>query len=390
MTDIYKGILQLIKSAITGKAAVISDNFNIDTAFAVIRKHHIVPLAYEGAALCGISKDGQTMQAMFREYCRSSFINDGQLRAVRDLCEAFDENGIDYLPIKGCNIKKLYPKPELRVMGDADILIRTEQYGKIIPVMEKLGYTAELESNHEYAWNTRLLYVELHKYLIPSYNKDYYAYFGDGWKRAVKETGCRYKMSVEDEYIYIFTHFAKHYRDGGIGCNHVTDLWVYKRNYPNMDMQYVEKELKKLRLLEFYKNIMRLVSVWFEESQEDEMTAFITDFIFKSGSWGISENHILSAEVKNAQAAGTTEDGKKKTLLDTVFPNAEALSQRYSILKKTPWLLPIMWAVRWGEAILFRREDIKKRRDVLKFATVDKIETYQQALEYVGLDFRFE
>lgn len=170
----------------------------------------------------------------------------------------------------------------------------------------------------------------------------------------------------------------------------MTDLWVYKRNYPNMDMQYVEKELKKLRLLEFYKNIMRLVSVWFEESQEDEMTAFITDFIFKSGSWGISENHILSAEVKNAQAAGTTEDGKKKTLLDTVFPNAEALSQRYSILKKTPWLLPIMWAVRWGEAILFRREDIKKRRDVLKFATVDKIETYQQALEYVGLDFRFE
>ena len=32
--------------------------------------------------------------------------------------------------------KKLYPKPELRVMGDADILIREEQYDKIKPVMD--------------------------------------------------------------------------------------------------------------------------------------------------------------------------------------------------------------------------------------------------------------
>ena len=39
-----------------------------------------------------------------------------------------EENGIDYLPLKGYNLKKLYPKPELRTMGDADVLIRLADF----------------------------------------------------------------------------------------------------------------------------------------------------------------------------------------------------------------------------------------------------------------------
>ena len=37
-------------------------------------------------------------------------------------------------------MKALYPAPELRVMGDADVLIRLEQYEKIVPLMEKMGF----------------------------------------------------------------------------------------------------------------------------------------------------------------------------------------------------------------------------------------------------------
>ena len=35
----------------------------------------------------------------------------------------------------------MYPKTEMRVMSDADILIRTEQYDKIRPIMVELGYS---------------------------------------------------------------------------------------------------------------------------------------------------------------------------------------------------------------------------------------------------------
>ena len=349
MTDMTrKGILTLIKSAITEESLKLPEAFDIEEAFAEIKRHNIISLAYDGAVRCGVPKANPAMQTMFQLYCRNLLISEGQLQAVQAISDAFDAAGVDYMFIKGCNIKKLYPKPELRVMGDADILIRTEQYAKIVPVMERLGYTAKLESNHEYVWTSKQLFLELHKYLIPSYNRDYYAYFGDGWRLAKKTAGCRYALSVEDEFVYIFTHFARHYRDGGIGCSHVTDLWVYKNSYPDMDMEYIENELRKLQLLEFFNNIMQLVAVWFEDAAGNEITDFISDFIFQSGSW------------------------------------------RYTILNKAPWLLPVFWPVRWVDAALFRRDNIKKRKLEREFATIERIESYQQALEYVGLEFRFE
>ena len=58
----------------------------------------------------------------------------------------------------------------MRTMGDADILIKTEQYERIVPIMNRLGYLPGVESNHEYVWDKKnMLHVELHKMLIQSY-----------------------------------------------------------------------------------------------------------------------------------------------------------------------------------------------------------------------------
>ena len=70
--------------------------------------------------------------------------------------------------LKGCNLKRLYPQPELRLMADADILIRMEQYDQIKSVMQSLGFACERESDHEFIWRTKGLYLELHKRLLPS------------------------------------------------------------------------------------------------------------------------------------------------------------------------------------------------------------------------------
>ena len=58
----------------------------------------------------------------------------------------------------------------MRTMGDADILIKTEQYERIVPIMNRLGYLPGVESNHECVWDKKnMLHVELHKMLIQSY-----------------------------------------------------------------------------------------------------------------------------------------------------------------------------------------------------------------------------
>ncbi len=385
-----KGILTLLRSAITGEHLTLSDDFSIEEALLVIKKHHMMALCYEGAVNCGISPKHPTMQQLFQAYYRGLIISERQIKAIEGLCKAFEDNDIDYLPLKGCNMKALYPKPELRAMGDADILIREEQYDLIKPIVAGLGFEEKSENDHEHTWLSKELYLELHKRLITSYNPDYFAYFGSGWHLAKIQNGNRYSMTVEDEFIYMFTHFARHYRDGGIGCRHVVDLWVYRRSYPKIDENYVKIELKKLHLSEFYENICHLLNVWFEDGKENEKTDFITDFIFNSGSWGQKDSYILSAVAKNVSAGGNVKSGKRKSWVKVVFQPKVELEYRYTILQKAPWLLPAIWVFHWFEVVLFRRNSIRKRYKTMQIATEQKVQSYQDALNYVGLSFNFK
>ena len=156
------------------------------------------------------------------------------------------------MPLKGCIMKAYYPKQELRLMGDADILIRVEQYDKVSSIMKELGFEEREKSDQDYTWHSAFLRVELHKHLMPLGARSFYSYFGDGWVRAHKQKNTRYEMLPEDFFLFIFAHFAKHYRLAGIGCRHVVDLWVFFKSVGLHNNEYVEKELKKLNLFEFF------------------------------------------------------------------------------------------------------------------------------------------
>jgi hypothetical protein len=253
MNVTQRGVIALMKSAVLQKPQALPEGFEIREAMPLIRRHHIAALAYDGAERCGLTRKDPAVAKLFQAYCSSLLVSEGQMREITRIFRAFEEAGIDYLPLKGCNMKTLYPKPELRTMGDADILIRMGQYERIVPVMESLGFVHKYESDHELVWENRGLNVELHKYLIPTYNRDLYAYFGDGWQLAVSGGGSRWDMTAEDTFVFLFTHFAKHYRDGGIGCRHVLDLWVYLRANPELNMEHVRSVLDRLSLLAFMK-----------------------------------------------------------------------------------------------------------------------------------------
>ena len=212
-------------------------------------------------------------------------------------------------------------------------------------------------------------------------------YFGDGWELAKVCRGNRYDMTPEDEWIYLFTHFAKHYRDGGIGCRHMVDLWVYLRVTESLDDAYVEAELEKLQLLEFYSNIRKLIAVWFEDEQEDALSEYLTEFIFASGSWGQMETKILSRTLRDSKRSVLGFSGRLIYMRNTLFPGADVLRNKYTILKKAPWTLPLVWAVRPFYKVLFERNTLKEQEERLKMLNQDNIALRQQMLRYVGLDY---
>lgn len=387
MNGLQIGVTALVKSALTGEKAEVSENFDWENALNTAKKHQIVPLIYYGIMYSEIEapKDIFAETENITHQCIA--VNHNQLYELEKLYRAFEESGIEYMPLKGAVMKCLYPKPEMRTMGDADILIKPLQYEKIRGTMQGLGFREILESDHELVWDKKTIHIELHKRLIPSYNKDYYAYYGEGWSFARPENKSRFKLSDEDTFIYIFTHYAKHYRDGGIGIRHITDLYVYLSAKPNLNKEYIEAELKKLKLLDFYNNTLHTVNVWFNGEQPDIMSDFITERIFKSGSYGTYVSHIVSGAVK---ASGTGGNVKLKKIFKLIFLPYKAMCKKYPCLKKAPFLLPVMWAVRIADVIFNKRDKITTQKKELNYITDDKIAEYKRELNFVGLDFNFK
>lgn len=390
MTEQQSILILLIKSALTGEPHRLPADVDLEQVFQVAKYHGVDVMAYYGALPCGVDKNCQAMQDEKLRVFQNITISETQLSAIRKISDALESHGIGHMPLKGVLLKKLYPYSEMRQMGDADILVDCAKYETVRGIMQGFGYTEKYESDHEIVWEKKQVTIEFHKRLIPSYNKDYYQYFGDGWKLAKPVAGysARYCMDPEDEMIYLFTHFAKHYRDAGVGIRHFVDLWVYRRHNPDMDEAYIRKELQKLQLLEFYDNIMRTLRVWFEKYPQDEKTEYITQFIFTSGEYGRTHIANLSSALKETKSGHSIGAVKRARVFRALFPRYEGMCQIYPVLHKWPILLPIMWLVRIFEKVFVTK---KVRRFIAGQFRVDagEVSEYQQSLNFVGLDFHF-
>jgi len=384
------GIITLVRNSIKGEKQTPDADFDFDAAYSFAKKHQIIPLVYYGAAHIDSFVNSQAGAKFLITTMTLAGYSETQLAEIDKVSSAFKESGIEFLKLKGTVLKRLYPLPEMRLMSDADILIKTEQMPKIEGIMKNLGFAFVTNSDHEWIWQKDGFTIELHKRLIASYQKDYYEYFGNGWQLAKRnDATSEYRMSKEDELIYLFTHLAKHYRDAGIGVKHFTDIYVFLRSEGKLDMDYVQTKLEKLKLYEFFENVRKMLDVWFEEAEHDEISEFITSKIFESGVYGQRVTELKSQALKR-KIQGKS-NSKLSRFLTHIFPPYRTMKNMYTVLEKAPVLLPFMWAWRWIRLIFTGKKSIERynRESKLKFSD-ESIDEYQCELNYVGLDFNFK
>ena len=390
MEPLHEYLVGALKSGLTGAAYALPPAEQMGPLVKLAARHHIESILYQALFLGGCPPTDEWMGRMFLQVARNISVSETQMMELEAVCKRFQEQGIDYMPLKGAMLRRLYPSPDMRKMGDADILLRLEQYDQVVPLMEALGYTFKGESDHEWIWvKPDGLYLELHKRLIPSYNTDYYAYFGEGWERAVpvEDTPHAYRLPLVEEYIYLFTHFAKHYRDGGVGIKQVADLWLYRQANPALDDRAVALELDKLQLTEFHRHFVDMLQVWFHDGAPTEQTRLMTRFICDSGAFGTKENRITAEGLREARSGSEAEQVRGRKLRLALFPPRQTLAASWPILNKVPILLPVVWVARGLRAVFFRRKGMVARLESVNNMTADRIETYGDALRFVGLDF---
>ena len=312
--------------------------------------HAVTGLLYP--ALKKVLPSGEALLTSLKKQSFSSAAREGiQEKELARIFAACQEAGIPILPLKGCVIKALYPYPELRLMSDADLLIREGDGRKMRSLMEGLGfrfrkvdagdtdvYVSPLSMNYE-------IHLDLEGEGFSPASRRFLKRLPD-LAHAVREGSCILELPPEEHYVYILCHFIKHFIYGGVGVRQLADLFLCRHRW-DLRWERVRSLLEELELEAFHSSLEALWGHWFLGEEATDLTEELGTYILKSGVFGNEEQRAADRLL--------SQNKEKSYVLSRLFPPYKTMKAYFPILKKLPILLPFAWVWRAIRAVLFRR-----------------------------------
>ena len=325
--------------------------------------HHATVMVAAGLEKMGRLTDEFKVAAAKRT--RKSILFDAE---YKKLSNELTGAQIHHLPLKGVIIKKLYPKSEMREMADIDILFDKNKSEEVHAIMSANGYQCELydKSNHDVYIKKPFYNIEMHRELFNGSSfPQLDAYYAEK-DFLSRPDGFQCSMSIEDQYIYILSHFYQHYIYTGIGINPLVDLYLYLKQFrDSMDFQYIYKELKKLPLADFEVSVKNLCHrIWSPETLLNEEKKELDYYILSrlSDPKGMYYHNKVSRALNGPNKVSKGKYIRNRlTITDKHIKN----SRFYS---KHPKLAPFMRATRPIKALLTNSKDIMTELIELKKA----------------------
>ncbi len=274
-------------------------------------------------------------------------------------------NGITFIGLKGCVIRNLYPVPELRTMGDFDILTNKNMLPKIVKIFKDNGYSVEKDIYGVVAKSNKA-YWEVFYSLEQEFAFEPY----ENTQRVMNNLKFDEVITYPTESYFLahmIIHTGKHYIEKGAGIRNLCDIALFiEKNRENIDFKLTEALCKKQNYYNIYCYILSALKNRFDISMNDidfqyKQTERFIEYTLSSGVFGRIDNVIIH------QAAKSQDDsisGMRKIL----FPSIKTLDYRYTYLKKFPFLLPIAWIHRFFSAIFRQHFSIFKMLKDIKGA----------------------
>lgn len=245
--------------------ANLSDKVDWDKVYQLAEEQSVV-----GVVLAGIEySKAKPPQELLLQWIGEVQILEQQNKAmnkfVADLVERLRDADIYTLLVKGQGIAQCYERPLWRACGDVDLFLSEGNYEKAKELLLPMAEIVEPE------WLTSMhlgmtidgWVVELHGGLRGSLSPKVNSVLGeirretfyDGKVRSWVNNGTQiFLLDVNNDAIYVFTHFLNHFYKGGIGLRQICDwsrlLWTYKKT---LDLGLLESRLRKMGLMTEWK-----------------------------------------------------------------------------------------------------------------------------------------
>ncbi len=342
--------------------------------------------------------DRHQMTAIFYRQTRQKLFQQGYAFQIcryvsfeQEIC-AFKEalKNHKYLMVKGAVVAGLYQVPELRSMGDVDVLIHPEDRADIHNALLEARFELQQSSPlGEWTYSKNGYLFEVHDSLVHRYKEKtgIEEYFSHAWN--YEENG---QLNWSFHLIYLIEHLRQHFVGKGVGFRQFMDVAIVCRKC-EIDWEFVTEELKKIELDAFASTVFAFMKSWFEISVPYKTAALSDDFyiratekIFEDGVFGFDneENSMTDLSFSMHYEGVDFETARKKFLLRKFFPNYETMSNLSycSYVQMSKIFLPVAWVHR----IIYRTFNRKSRSLMKQQLSEDKVMARMNMLKEWGLE----
>lgn len=384
MEQTDKILMNLIKHEVFQQELCLSDNALLTEKdfvelLLMSYKHNVAHLVASALNNNGYfvncSQQGQFMNEFYKAVFEQEKLNE----SFNKVCSVLEEKGIPYIPLKGAEIRNLYPQPWMRTSCDIDILVKEKDLKKASEAIFSIkDYSKKGESKHDIVFvSANKTVIELHYKLLGNKKSPLHSsVLKDVWKKAepCDGSGYRYKLSDEIFYYYHILHMAKHFRLGGCGLRPFIDLMLIdnKCGYT----AEINKTLKRGKLLTFAESARKLSRVWFCDDEHDETTLQMEKYILEGGIFGSAKTRAESVNQRSGN--------KVRYIISRLFVPYRYLKRDYPILEKYPFLTPFYEFHRIF-SLLFGKKKGFKNTYVNRLETVSKSDYDHNLLDKLGL-----
>lgn len=340
--------------------------------FDLAAAHHVLPMIYEAASPAQVPgvmryKHAALQMVMLQAQKTCAFL---------EVYQALREAQLHPLVVKGIVCRSLYPKPDLRLSTDEDLLIPQQEVLRCRQVLQEQGLTpagqqADPEAEYEipYTRSGSMVYIELHKSLFPPEGEAYgewnrfFAAVHERPEELTIDGTTLLTMQPTDHLFYLICHAFKHFLHSGVGIRQAADIALFANRYGSrVDWQYILEGCRQIHAEKFTAALLRIGEKYltFDPDKADypevwrrihvDERALLMDLIDAGvyGSSSMSRRHssTMTLHAVAAEKKGKSGTGGADSALHSVFPPAAELKSRYPYLRKYPWLLPAAWASR--------------------------------------------
>ena len=230
-------LIDLLADFVNGQSPGALPEVSLDALYQTACKHNVTGIVAELLHPFLENAEEPAVRKLQESHMATVFRSVLLEEEVKLFSARMEEEKIPYAFFKGYELKELYPVPELRTMGDVDVLVRDEDLARTAEVLCGLGYQKEEGGGAVWAFKKDNFTYEVHRRLA----------FGSYWN-----------------FIFLCFHLAKHLNSTGAGIRMVMDLTLFLKAYQDtLDRDYIREQLELLRMDRFVKTVLYASGEWF-------------------------------------------------------------------------------------------------------------------------------